>query len=86
MIDREKVIKDLEDYRDKEFVKEGITVFDNDPRYRKMIINNALALLKAQEETISELISIDKAYKELEEKIDSLQKENDDLSDEFLMV
>lgn len=46
MPDREKVIKDLEGYRDREFVKEGITVFDNDPRYRKLIIGNAIALLK----------------------------------------
>lgn len=49
MNDREKVIKDLEEYRDREFVKEGITVFDNDPRYRKLIIGNAIALLKEQE-------------------------------------
>ena len=48
-MDKEEVIKDLEEYRDREFVKEGITFFDADPRYRKLIINNALALLKEQE-------------------------------------
>lgn len=51
-MDREKVIKDLEEYRDREFVKEGITVFDNDPRYRKLIIGNALALLKEQDAVV----------------------------------
>lgn len=55
MPDIEKVIKDLEEYRDREFVKEGITVFDNDPRYRKLIIGNALALLKEQQQLIWEL-------------------------------
>ena len=45
----EKVIKDLEAYRDRDFIREGITVFDSDPRYRKMIINNAIAMLKEQE-------------------------------------
>jgi len=49
MPDMEKVIKDLKEYRDREFVKEGITIFDSDPRYRKMIINHAIALLKEQE-------------------------------------
>ena len=39
----------MEEYRDREFVKEGITIFDSDPRYRKMIINDALTLLKEQE-------------------------------------
>lgn len=52
MPDREKVIKDLEEYRDREFVKEGITVFDNDPRYRKLIIGNALTMLKEQPEIV----------------------------------
>jgi len=46
MAELEKVIKDLEKYRDREFVKEGITIFDSDPRYRKMIINDAIVLLK----------------------------------------
>ena len=50
MPDREKVIKDLEAYRDRDFIREGKTVFDSDPRYRKMIINNAIALLKEQED------------------------------------
>ena len=50
----EKVIKDLEAYRDRDFIREGITVFDSDPRYRKMIINNALALLKEQEHEVCE--------------------------------
>lgn len=54
-MDRDKVIKDLEEYRDREFVKEGITVFDNDPRYRKLIIGNALALLKDDETWIQYL-------------------------------
>lgn len=49
MPDRETVIKDLEEYRDREYIREGITYFDNDPRYRRMIINNALALLKKPE-------------------------------------
>ncbi len=49
MPDREKVIRDLETYRDRDFIREGKTVFDSDPRYRKMIINNAIAILKAQE-------------------------------------
>ena len=48
MPDREKVIKDLEEYRDRDCIREGITYFDNDPRYRRMIINNAIALLKEQ--------------------------------------
>lgn len=47
-MDRENVIKDLEEYRNREFVKEGITIFDADPRYRKLIINNAISLLKEQ--------------------------------------
>ena len=46
MAEIEKVIKDLEEYRDRDFIREGITVFDSNPRYRKMIINNAIALLK----------------------------------------
>lgn len=54
-MDSEKVIKDLEEYRDREFIKEGITIFDNDPRYRKLIINNTLALLKEQAECIKSL-------------------------------
>ena len=54
-MDSEKVIKDLEEYRDREFIKEGITIFDNDPRYRKLIINNTLALLKEQAECIKNL-------------------------------
>lgn len=52
MPDREKVIKDLEEYRDRDCIREGITYFDNDPRYRRMIINNALALLKELETRI----------------------------------
>lgn len=48
-MDREKVIADLEAYRDRNFIREGKTVFDNDPRYRKKIINNAIALLKEQD-------------------------------------
>ena len=54
-MDSEKVIKDLEEYRDREFIQEGITIFDNDPRYRKLIINNTLALLKEQAECIKNL-------------------------------
>lgn len=49
VMDREKVIKDLEEYRDRDCIQEGITYFDADPRYRKMIINNAIVLLKEQE-------------------------------------
>jgi hypothetical protein len=52
MPDIEKVIKDLEKYRDREFVKEGITIFDSDPRYRKMIINDAIVLLKEQQQIV----------------------------------
>lgn len=61
-MDREKVIKELEEYRDREFVKEGITVFDNDPRYRKLIIGNALALLKEQETKTGEWIKKQPKY------------------------
>ena len=64
MIDREKVIKDLEAYRDRDFIREGITVFDSDPRYRKMIINNALKLLKEQDDEIKELRSMVEFWKE----------------------
>ena len=55
MVDIENVIKGLEEYRDREFVKEGITIFDSDPRYRKMIINDAIKLLKEQQAKIEEL-------------------------------
>ena len=49
VMDREKVIKDLKEYRDRDCIREGITYFDDDPRYRKMIINNAIAMLKEKE-------------------------------------
>ena len=55
MADIEKVIKQLEEYKDREFVKEGITIFDSDPRYRKMIIGNTIKLLKEQREQIEAL-------------------------------
>ena len=48
----EDVLKDLQEYKDREFVKEGITVFDSDPRYRKMIVGDAIKLLMEQKEQI----------------------------------
>lgn len=49
------IIKDLQDYKDRDYIKEGITIFDNDPRYRKMIIGNALKLIAEQCAKIKEL-------------------------------
>ena len=74
---REKVIKDLEEYRDREFVKEGITVFDNDPRYRKLIIGNAIALLKEDCHNCK-LECLLQKYDELKEKYDALLKEQEE--------
>ena len=55
MADVEKVIEDLINYRDREFIKEGTSYFDADPRYRKLIINEAIELLKEKEPVECEL-------------------------------
>jgi chromosome segregation ATPase len=76
MIDREKIIKGLHGARryleDKEWSDRGASPHID-------AINDALELLKAQRETIDELISADKLLKEQEEQIRQLTEELEEL-------
>lgn len=47
-MDLNKAIDDLQAFHDKEFVKEGIMLFEDDPKERRRILGNALWFLKAQ--------------------------------------
>ena len=60
----EDVIENLKKYRDRNCIHEGITVFDADPRWRKVLMDEAIKLIEKQQKEIEEL----KAEKERTEE------------------
>ena len=53
MTDREKVIKSLKWFRDKDSWREGIMIHDDHAAVRKQICDNAITLLKEQDAELS---------------------------------
>jgi len=54
-MDREKVIKSLKWFRDRDKWREGIMIHDDHAEVRKQICDNAIELLKEQDEEIENL-------------------------------
>ena len=54
-MDTEKVIKSLKWFRDRDSWREGIMIHDDHADVRKQICDNAIALLKEQDERIKTL-------------------------------
>lgn len=58
-MDREKVIKSLKWFRDRDSWREGIMIHDDHAEVRKQICDNAIELLKEQEEMLVEYSAFD---------------------------
>ena len=81
-MDREKVIKGLKWFRDRDSWREGIMIHDDHAEVRKRICDDALALLKEDCHNCK-LECLLQKYDELKEKYDALLKEQEDLGTEL---
>ena len=77
-MDMEKVIKSLKWFRDRDKWIEGIMIHDDHAEVRKQICDNALALLKEQQEQIDRLLEENASNAEMAEGLKELLKEQEE--------